>query len=330
MKIAVLGAGSWGSAITKLLYLKGHEISVWARREVVAESLKRGENPYYLPGIPFPKVFVSTNIKEVIDDSEIVVFAIPAQYMRNILKMIKEEIKGEEKIILNLAKGIEIKSKKRMEEVFLEELGNGIKYATLSGPSHAEEVAREIPTSVVVASRREEVAKLIQREFSSVNFRIYTNDDIVGVELAGALKNVIAIAVGIIDGLGGWDNSKAALITRALVEITRFGVSFGAKKETFMGLAGIGDLIVTCMSLHSRNRHVGEMIGKGKKLEDILNEMNMVAEGVYTVKAVVNMAKERNIEIPIMETVYEILYENLEPRKALHQLMRRELKSEAI
>ena len=256
MKVAVIGGGSWGSAIAKLLYLKGHDVEIWARRKKVVEALKRGENPYYLPGITLPKFKATDNLNEVISGSELLYFAIPSQVVREVLEKIHNLPKDA--IIINLAKGIEIKSAKRMEEVFTEILGD-IKYATLSGPSHAEEVARDIPTSVVVASRDESVAKIVQHETSTISFRVYRTMDVTGVEIAGALKNIVAIAAGVIDGLGNWDNSKAALITRALSEITRFGVHFGAKRETFMGLAGIGDLIVTCTSRYSRNRYVGEM-----------------------------------------------------------------------
>ena len=325
MKVAVIGGGSWGSAIAKLLYLKGHDVKIWARRKKVVEALKNGENPYYLPGITLPKFKVTDDLNEAINGSELIYFAIPAQSVRSVLEKIKHLPKNA--IIINLAKGIEIKSAKRMEEVFAEILGD-IKYATLSGPSHAEEVARDIPTSVVVASKDETVAKIVQHETSTISFRVYRSTDVTGVEIAGALKNIVAIAAGVIDGLGNWDNSKAALITRALSEITRFGVHFGAKRETFMGLAGIGDLIVTCTSQHSRNRYVGEMLGRGKKLDEILNEMSMVAEGVYTTKIAYEMSKTENLYTPIIDHVYKILYENMKVSEALHSLLSRPLKEE--
>lgn len=325
MKVAVIGGGSWGSAIAKLLYLKGHDVKIWARRKKVVEALKNGENPYYLPGITLPKFKVTDDLNEAINGSELIYFAIPAQSVRSVLEKIKHLPKNA--IIINLAKGIEIKSAKRMEEVFAEILGD-IKYATLSGPSHAEEVARDIPTSVVVASKDETVAKIVQHETSTISFRVYRSTDVTGVEIAGALKNIVAIAAGVIDGLGNWDNSKAALITRALSEITRFGVHFGAKRDTFMGLAGIGDLIVTCTSQHSRNRYVGEMLGRGKKLDEILNEMSMVAEGVYTTKIAYEMSKTENLYTPIIDHVYKILYENMKVSEALHSLLSRPLKEE--
>jgi len=325
VKVAVIGGGSWGSAIAKLLYLKGHDVKIWARRKKVVEALKNGENPYYLPGITLPKFKVTDDLNEAINGSELIYFAIPAQSVRSVLEKIKHLPKNA--IIINLAKGIEIKSAKRMEEVFAEILGD-IKYATLSGPSHAEEVARDIPTSVVVASKDETVAKIVQHETSTISFRVYRSTDVTGVEIAGALKNIVAIAAGVIDGLGNWDNSKAALITRALSEITRFGVHFGAKRDTFMGLAGIGDLIVTCTSQHSRNRYVGEMLGRGKKLDEILNEMSMVAEGVYTTKIAYEMSKTENLYTPIIDHVYKILYENMKVSEALHSLLSRPLKEE--
>ncbi len=325
MKVAVIGGGSWGSAIAKLLYLKGHDVKIWARRKKVVEALKNGENPYYLSGITLPKFKATDDLNEAINGSELIYFAIPAQSVRSVLEKIKHLPKNA--IIINLAKGIEIKSAKRMEEVFAEMLGD-IKYATLSGPSHAEEVARDIPTSVVVASKDETVAKIVQHETSTISFRVYRSTDVTGVEIAGALKNIVAIAAGVIDGLGNWDNSKAALITRALSEITRFGVHFGAKRDTFMGLAGIGDLIVTCTSQHSRNRYVGEMLGRGKKLDEILNEMSMVAEGVYTTKIAYEMSKTENLYTPIIDHVYKILYENMKVSEALHSLLSRPLKEE--
>ena len=326
MRISVLGAGSWGSAVYKLLTLAGHDVVIWARRERVAEALRNGENPYYLPGVSLPKAKAFTNVEEAVSGSEMLVFAIPAQYMRNFLEK-NGHVLPRDAIYVNLAKGIEMETGKRMEEVFKEIIGE-VAYATLSGPSHAEEVARDVPTSVVVASRSEEVAKKVQRAFNTVTFRVYWNDDVTGVEIAGALKNVMAIAVGAVDGLGGWDNSKAALITRGLFEMARYGEVFGARRETFMGLAGMGDLIVTCTSRYSRNRYVGEMVARGRKLEEILSEMRMVAEGVYTVKIVYEIAKNREIYMPITEHVYRVLYEGMDVREAMHSLLDRPLKKE--
>jgi glycerol-3-phosphate dehydrogenase (NAD(P)+) len=326
MNIGVLGSGSWGSAISKVLLNNGHNVRIWTTDEKVLSALKNGENPYYLPGISIPKTIKpSLSLQEVVENSEILILAIPAQAVREVLEKLK--LYYNDQIIVNLSKGIEINTHKRVSEVISEILNNP-KYVVLSGPSHAEEVARDIPTSIVAASENKNLAKIIQENFSNVSFRIYTNDDVIGVEIGGSIKNVIAIAAGVIDGIGGWDNSKAALITRGLAEIIRYGEKKGAKKDTFMGLAGLGDLIVTCNSQHSRNRYVGEMIGRGKKLDEIINNMNMVAEGVYTVKALYSEIKELNIEMPIVEKIYEVLYLNKEPKKAIHELMIRELKDE--
>ncbi|KAF2956199.1 NAD(P)H-dependent glycerol-3-phosphate dehydrogenase [Marinitoga sp. 38H-ov] len=326
MNIGVLGSGSWGSAISKVLLNNGHNVRIWTTDEKVLSALKNGENPYYLPGISIPKTIKpSLSLQEVVENSEILILAIPAQAVREVLEKLK--LYYNDQIIVNLSKGIEINTHKRVSEVISEILNNP-KYVVLSGPSHAEEVARDIPTSIVAASENKNLAKIIQENFSNVSFRIYTNDDVIGVEIGGSIKNVIAIAAGVIDGIGGWDNSKAALITRGLAEIIRYGEKKGAKKETFMGLAGLGDLIVTCNSQHSRNRYVGEMIGRGKVLDEIINNMNMVAEGVYTVKALYSEIKELKIEMPIVEKIYEVLYLNKDPKKAIHELMIRELKDE--
>ncbi|SHE65457.1 glycerol 3-phosphate dehydrogenase (NAD(P)+) [Marinitoga hydrogenitolerans DSM 16785] len=326
MNIGIIGAGSWGTAISKILLNNGHTVRIWTRDTNVYESLTNGENPYYLPGISIPKTIIpSIDLKDVVVNSKLIVLAIPTQAVREVAKQIKSYYQNQ--IIVNLAKGLEINSQKRISEILSEVLGN-VKYVILSGPSHAEEVARDIPTSVVAASENKNLAKITQETFSNVSFRVYTNDDVIGVELGGSIKNVIAISAGIIDGIGGWDNSKAALITRGLAEIIRYGKKKGAKKETFMGLAGLGDLIVTCNSLHSRNRYVGEMIGRGKKLNEIIENMNMVAEGIYTVKALYDEIKALKVEMPIIEKTYEVLYLNKDPRKAIHELMMRELKDE--
>ncbi|MCD6449205.1 MAG: NAD(P)-dependent glycerol-3-phosphate dehydrogenase [Thermotogaceae bacterium] len=325
MKVSVIGGGSWGTAIAKLLHIKGHDVRIWARRKKVVEALRNGENPYYLSGVTLPKFRATDDLDDAIKESKLLYFAIPAQAVRQVLEAISEL--PEDAIVINLAKGMEIKSGKRMEEVFREVLGD-VRYATISGPSHAEEVSRDIPTSVVVASKDEDVAKLVQYETSTISFRVYRSTDVTGVEIAGALKNIIAVAAGVIDGMGRWDNSKAALITRALSEITRFGIHFGARKETFMGLAGIGDLIVTCTSQYSRNRYVGEMIGRGKKLDEILKEMSMVAEGVYTAEVAYEISRREGLYTPIIDHVYKVLYEGMDVSTALHSLLNRPLKEE--
>ncbi|AEX85262.1 glycerol-3-phosphate dehydrogenase [Marinitoga sp. 1135] len=326
MKIGIIGSGSWGTAISKVLLNNGHEVLIWTREENVFNALKNGENPYYLPGISIPKnIKPSMDLKEVIENSEIIVMAVPTQAVREVANNFKSYYNGQ--IIVNLAKGLEIKTQERISEI-LKDILTDLKYVVLSGPSHAEEVARDVPTSVVAASENLEYAEKVQEIFSNASFRVYSQTDVIGVELGGSIKNVIAIAAGVIDGIGGWDNAKAALITRGLTEIIRYGEKKGAKKETFMGLAGLGDLIVTCNSQHSRNRYVGEMIGRGKKLNEIIENMNMVAEGVYTCKALYEEIKELQIEMPIVEKTYEVLYLNKNPQKAIHELMRRELKRE--
>lgn len=324
MIISILGSGSWGTAMGKNLAINGHEVKIWTRDEKVKNSINNGENPYYLPGITLPKnLRATTNISESILNSEIIVIAVPSQAVRSVL----EKITYNNQIIVNLSKGIEIDSGYLISEVVKEVLKTD-NYCVLSGPSHAEEVARDIPTSVVIAGNNNENLIKIQKEFSSVSFRIYTNNDLKGVEVSGAVKNIYAVASGVIDGMGNWDNTKAALITRASVEMTRIGKYFGGKKETYAGLAGIGDLIVTCTSQHSRNRFVGEQLGRGKKISEILENMNMVAEGIYTVKAVHKIATKNKIEMPIAEKLYQVIYNDIDPKKAMHELMTRSLKSE--
>jgi len=324
MKIAILGSGSWGTAMGKILALNGHNVIIWTREEKVKDSINKGENPYYLPGITLPKNLKAvTDIYKSIENSEIIVLAVPSQAVRSVL----QKIDYNNQIIVNLSKGIEIETGYLMSDVVKEVLKTD-NYCTLSGPSHAEEVARDVPTSVVIAGENNDTLIKIQKEFSNVSFRIYTNKDLKGVEVSGAVKNIYAIASGVIDGMGNWDNTKAALITRATVEMARIGEYFGGKKETYAGLAGIGDLIVTCTSQHSRNRYVGEQLGRGKNLEEILEKMNMVAEGIYTVKAVHNIAFKNKIEMPIAEKLFEVIYKDIEPKKAMHDLMTRSLKSE--
>jgi len=326
MKISVIGGGSWGTAISKLLAENGNEVFMWTIEEKVFESMRWNENPYYLPGIKIDNKVISTmDIDESLDNSKIVVLALPAQVMRQVLPDMKSL--KDNSIVVNLAKGIEIKTGKLLSDIFREYYGEN-PYVALSGPTHAEEVARKIPTGIVSAGFDEEACAKVQKIFSNEYFRVYSNTDLKGVEVSGALKNVYAIAAGIVDGIGPWDNTKAALITRALVEFERFGRYFGGRFETFMGLSGIGDLMVTCSSKHSRNRYVGEQIGRGKKVSDILDSMNMIAEGVYTAKAVYDIAKSNNITMPIALKTYQVLYEDLNPEKALKELMHRDLKPE--
>ena len=325
LTIGVLGFGSWGTSISDLLALKGYKIISWTMDERVIESMKWNENPYYFPGKKLHEnINITNNLIQVTSSAEIIVLALPTQAIRKVLT----GINTNGKIIINLSKGIEIETGEFIHQICDELFGKESKYITLSGPTHAEEVIKQIPTNIVAAGKDEEALKTIQRIFSTDYFRVYTNKDILGVELCGALKNIYAIAAGIIDGLGPWDNTKAALITRALMEMRRFGEDIGAKRETFIGLSGIGDMIVTCTSKHSRNRYVGEALGRGKKTKEILENMNMVAEGVYTVKALINILKTKKTEMPIAEKIYDVVYAESDPLKCIEELMARDLKPE--
>lgn len=323
-KICVLGAGSWGSALALELAKKGYEISMWTKNQEQAESIKlTRENKNYLPGILFPEnIGLTTDIEEAIKGSTVIVLAVPSQAIRSICSKIKPFVKDEQ-ILVDVAKGLEKGTGLRLSEVCKEELPNN-PYVTLSGPSHAEEVARDIPTTVVVASEDLNVAKKIQDIFMSPEFRVYTNPDIVGVELGGSLKNIIAFGAGICDGLGYGDNAKAALMTRGISEIGRLGVAMGANKLTFAGLSGIGDLIVTCTSMHSRNRRAGILIGQGKSLEETLEEVKMVVEGITATDVAHKVAKELNIDMPITNAIYSVLYEGLDPKEVGVALMMRD------
>ena len=324
MNIGIIGAGSWGTAISKHLSNNGHDIKIWTIEEKVYESFRWNENPYYLPGIKLPEnIKCFMDINKVQKGSDVLVFALPTQVIRRVIK----GINNRKAIFVNLSKGIEIESVEQINKIFYDEFPD-CRYCSLSGPSHAEEVSKNIPTGIVAASKDIEVAKIVQKNFSGNNLRVYTNTDLDGTEICGALKNIYAIGAGIVDGLGPWDNTKAALITRSIVEMIRIGEIFGSKKETFMGLAGIGDLIVTCNSKHSRNRFVGEKIGQGKKLSEILENMNMIAEGIYTLKAIYNLSKRKDVDMPIANAIYDVLYNEYEPKKAIEELMERSLKEE--
>jgi len=318
MKYCVLGAGSWGTTFAQMLKDEGKEVCVWARREEVVELINReGRNPY--TGDLALSVRATGDVNECIDFSNVVVIAIPTQHIREILETIRVDVRK----VLNLSKGLEISTGKRISQIVSEVLN--APYCVLSGPSHAEEVMRKLPTAVTVAG---DFAEEVQHDLNTRTFRVYTVDDVVGVEIAGALKNVMAIAAGILDGLGGWDNAKAALMTRALYEMVKYGVQFGAKPYTFMGLAGIGDLMVTCNSRYSRNRWFGERIGNGENPQALLSSMKMVAEGAYTVKAVVKMAEKLGLDMPISREVYKIIYEGKSPLASMKDLMSRAPKPE--
>jgi glycerol-3-phosphate dehydrogenase (NAD(P)+) len=286
---------------------------------------ERHENPEFLPGISLPPNLKIMNDLEVSSEGrDMLVMAVPSQYLRSVIQRIAP-LPLEQTIICNVAKGIENETLKTMSEVILEILQHERKenLAILSGPSHAEEVSRQIPTAVVAASFKPKTSKIVQDAFMTNYFRVYVNDDMRGVELGGSLKNVIAIAAGISDGAGFGDNTKAAIMTRGIYEITRLGVKLGAQPRTFAGLSGMGDLIVTCMSRHSRNRYVGEQLGKGRKLDEVLKEMVMVAEGVATARSVRELEKKYEIELPIMTEVHQVLFENKDPQQATNDLMTR-------
>ena len=322
-KICVLGAGSWGSALALVLAKKGYEVSLWTLNENQANKInKTKENIEYLPGVLFPdNIKVTTDIEDSVTNSKLIVLAIPSQAIRSISNQIKPFVKDNQ-ILVDVAKGLEKGTGLRLSEVCKEELPNN-PYVTLSGPSHAEEVAKDIPTTVVVASENLEIAQTVQDVFMSPKFRVYTNPDIVGVELGGALKNIIAFGAGICDGLGLGDNAKAALMTRGIREISRLGVAMGANYSTFSGLSGIGDLIVTCTSMHSRNRRAGILIGQGKSLEETLEEVKMVVEGITATEVAYEVAKKLNVDMPITNAIYSVLYDGYNANEVVTELMMR-------
>lgn len=330
-KIAVIGGGSWGSAIAILLAKNGYRVALRdIAKEQVVEINEKGTNSNYLPGIKFPEgVTATTDLKEAVRDAGQVVIVVPSHAIRKIAR----ELKGlltTDTVIVSATKGIEEETSLRMSEVLKEELRSELhnNIAVLSGPSHAEEVSKGIPTTVVVGSRSRRLAERVQDTFMCDTFRVYTNPDIIGVELGGALKNIIAISAGVSDGLGYGDNTNAALITRGLTELKRLGVKLGAEPMTFAGLSGIGDLVVTCASQHSRNRRLGMKIGEGKSLDQALDEMKMVAEGVRTTRAAYQLAKKVGVEVPIIEQVYQVLFKGKAPQRGVNELMERRKKHE--
>lgn len=324
MKIAVIGSGSWGTAISILLANKGNDVYLWSWIQEETDRLARDrENKEFLPGVKFPEtIHCSHDMGECTDGAELVITAAPSPATRTTAKQLSPHIKDGQKLI-NISKGLEEDTLMRLSEVYKEEIPQA-NISVMSGPSHAEEVSRGLPTTNVVASEDEETAKFIQDVFMSDMFRVYTSTDIIGVELGGALKNVIALCAGISDGLGYGDNTKAALMTRGLAEMARLGVKMGAERETFMGLSGVGDLIVTCTSMHSRNRRAGILLGEGKTLKETLDSVHMVVEGVNTATAAYNLSKKYNVEMPITEQAYQILFEDKNAREAVNSLMTRE------
>ncbi|MEX1275916.1 MAG: NAD(P)H-dependent glycerol-3-phosphate dehydrogenase [Bacteroidota bacterium] len=331
MNVTVLGAGSWGTTLALVLLENGHDVVLWTyKAEQAALMNEKRENPAFLPGIPFPaSLRIVTDIEDSCRNRDMIVAAVPSQYLRSVIRRIAHlELKNT--IICNVAKGIENETLMTMSEVMIDVLEHERKenLAILSGPSHAEEVSRQLPTAIVSASYNVKTAKRVQDAFMTHYFRVYVNEDIRGVELGGALKNVIAVAAGISDGAGFGDNTKAAIMTRGIYEITKLGVKLGAQPRTFAGLSGVGDLIVTCMSRHSRNRYVGEQVGKGRKLEEVLKEMVMVAEGVATAKSAREIEKKFGIELPIITAVHNVLFEGLDAHQGMRELMMRDSKGE--
>lgn len=337
--ILVIGGGSWGTCLSKLLIENGHNVFLWEYSEEIRKDIRNnGENTHFLKGIKLPKELnVIDDYAEILENKnnnypkiDVILLATPTQFLRNILKRLKNFL-NYNIIITNVAKGIEISSKKRISELISEELENIVyNYVLLAGPTHAEEVAMKLPSAILSVSDDENSAIEIQNIFSNSYFRVYTGTDLVGAELGGALKNCLAIAAGIADGLGYGDNSKAALITRGLNEILEIGKYYGVNEKTFMGLSGLGDIIVTCTSKHSRNRYVGEQLGKGKNITEIVKSMKMVSEGAETIKALYVIIKENNINAPIFTALYEVIYKEKPVTELVSLFMNRDLKSEFI
>lgn len=324
MKITVIGTGGWGTALAVLLHDNRHQVTLWGRlASEVTPILASRENQIFLPGVKIPEaITITLDAAAALRGAELVVLAVPSHGMRAICRQLQPQLPATAALV-HVAKGIEVETNARMSEVIAVELGRAA--GVLSGPSHAEEVGRGIPTAVVVAGR---AAAAAQAAFMSDRFRVYTHDDVIGVELGGAMKNVIALAAGWCDGIGFGDNTKAALCTRGLAEMTRLGVALGAKRETFFGLSGVGDLIVTAFSRHSRNRAFGERVGRGEKPAEILAGMQMVAEGVKTAKSVWQLAQQHGVDVPITREVYAVLYEGKSPKVSVRDLLTREAKPE--
>lgn len=327
-KIGVVGAGSWGIALANLLANNGNEVTVWSIIEDEINMLKeKHEHVDKLPGVALNgSIEYTTDLESTCKGKDFLVLAVPSPFTRSTSHSMKEYI-ADGQIIVNVAKGVEENTLMTLSQIIEEEIPNA-NVCVLSGPSHAEEVGRGLPTTVVVASKDKETAELLQDSFMNEFFRVYTSSDILGIELGAALKNVVALAAGIADGLGYGDNAKAALITRGISEIGRLGIAMGGKFETFCGLTGIGDLIVTCASMHSRNRRAGILIGQGKTYDEAMAEVKMVVEGVYSAKAAMGLSKKYGIDLPIIEQVNEVLFNGMPAKDALKNLMGRDKKSE--
>lgn len=326
-KVTIMGAGSWGLALGLLLNENKNQVTFWCYNpKEKDEILQHREHKRCLPGIKIPlEIQFTCDLEEALNEAEVAVIAVPSRAVRSTVQKMKPFL-SPKTIIVNVSKGIDEDSLQRLSEVIKEESGKDA--VILSGPSHAEEVARHIPTTVTVSSVDMEKARVIQDLFMNSYFRVYTNDDLVGIELGGALKNVIALAAGIVEGMGYGDNTKAALMTRGIAEMTRLGVAMGGHKETFAGLAGIGDLIVTCTSGHSRNRRAGELVGQGFSMEEAIKQVNMVVEGVPTTKAGYALMKKYHVDMPILSAIYETLFEGTPVKETIARLMMRDKKDE--
>ena len=322
-RIGIIGSGTWGTAIAVLLHNNGHQVTLWSAIPEEIEEIGRTHRHKNLPEVTLPEdITYTADLEEAMRDKRILVMAVPSVFVRSTARRMKPLCKDGQ-IVVDLAKGIEENSLKTMSEIIKEEIPQ-CEAAVLAGPSHAEEVSRGIPTTCVAGSRKRQVAEEIQSIFMSPFFRVYTSPDVRGIEVGAALKNVIALAAGIADGLGYGDNTKAALITRGIAEIARLGTAMGGKPQTFAGLSGIGDLIVTCASMHSRNRRAGILIGKGYTMDEAMKEVQMVVEGVYSAKAALALAKKYYLELPIVEQVNEVLFDNKPASEAVGDLMLRD------
>ncbi len=328
-KIAIIGDGGWGTALAVELCKKGSSVSLWgAFKDYIEQIAKTRENVKFLKGVRIPEgINITALLDEALTGADIALLAIPSKYLRSILKQIKQ-VKQVSPIYVSAAKGIEGDTLMRPSEVIQDVLGEDVKMAAISGPSIAIEVARELPTTIVASSQDVNLANEVQNILASERLRVYTSDDLIGVELGGSLKNIIAIAAGISDSLGFGANTKAAILTRGLAEITRLGVVMGAKRETFAGLSGMGDLVTTCISQYSRNRWFGEMLGQGKKAKDIVNKTEMVVEGVTTTKSAYELSHKYNIVMPITQEIYNVIYNNKSPKDVVKDLMLRSPKPE--
>ena len=320
--ISIIGAGSWGTTLAVLIAENGYNVTLWVREKGNLDSItKERENKQYLPGIKIPNnVSISNSISRVASNADLLINAVPAQFTREVSKKYSKYVNCD--VIVNTAKGIETGTYKRMSEVLREELGN-ISIVTLSGPNHAEEVSRKMPTATVIASDNVNCLNDVKKIFHTDYFRVFTHDDVVGVEVCGALKNIAALATGVCDGLGYGDNARAGIITLGLMEMSTYGKFLSAKRATFYGLAGVGDLVATCTSKHSRNRLVGEKIAEGNKIDDIKKKMHgMVAEGIQTTKAVYEFSKKNNLYMPLTEQTYLVLYKNKDLKEAISDLLK--------